>query len=75
MNQPNPDLIQLASAHVTQFTNDGVKGDWLVRENITSTDLFSLPGRLLEAEVFELMRNAREYELKAFNAGIEFQKT
>ena len=59
------ELIELQSAHVTQYTNDGVKTDWNVRKNITSENLFTLPMRLTESEVFVLLNNVRKYELKA----------
>lgn len=69
-----PDLIDLQNAHVTQLTKDGVKSEWLVRQNITSKDLATLPSRFSEEEVFAVMDMARKFELDALNAGIHFQK-
>lgn len=69
-----PARIQLAYSHVTQHTNDNTKSDWKVRENITSKDLFTLPARLTEAEVFAIMDNVKVFELRAFNAGIDYGK-
>ena len=69
------DLIDLASAHVTQSTsNSKGKGPWMVRQNITSKDLFELPGHLSESDVFKILDFGREFELIAFNIGINFQK-
>jgi len=69
------DLIDLQNAHVTQITNE-VKGKsaWKVRQNITSEDLYDLPANLSEKDVFTVLDFAREFELIAFNAGIQFQK-
>lgn len=68
-------LIDLAAAHVTQYTEAGdTKTDWFVRQNITSKDLAVLPGRFTEEEVFKILDFAREFELIAFNVGIQFQK-
>ena len=72
--KPAPQLIDLQSAHVTQHTNDGIKTDWKIRKNITSEDIFALPMRLHETEVFSIMDFVKKYELIAFNAGIKFQK-
>ena len=69
-----PQLIALQASHVTQYTNDGVKTDWKVRENITSNDLHTLPKHLSDNEVFSILDFAKKYELIAFNAGIKFQK-
>ena len=68
------DLIDLQSAHVTQMTNNGVKGDWSVQKNITNEELFRLSPHHTEDEVFEILDFARKFELLALNAGIEFQK-
>ena len=71
----NEDIIHLQNAHVTQYNNEGSnKTEWKVRKNITSEDLFELPGDLTEAEVFKVLEFARKYELIAFNEGIRFGK-
>lgn len=68
------DFIQLQHCNIYQETTDGAKTDWEVRENITGDVLFTLPRNLTDAMVWDLIHNIREYELKAFNAGIGFQK-
>ena len=67
-------LIDLQHAHVTQETTSGVKGDWFVRKNISSEDLYTLPATISDKDVFIVLRFARQFELVAFNAGIDFQK-
>lgn len=67
-------IIDLAAAHVTQYSDTKGKSKWHVRQNITSKDLFELPGELTEAQVFKIMNFARKFELIAFNAGITFGK-
>ena len=69
------DLIDLQSAHVTQVSNKGVKGDWKVRKNITSEDIHTLPAHLSDHQVFGILNFARKYELIAFNEGIKLQKS
>ncbi len=69
------DLIDLQQAHVTQTTTEkNGKSAWMVRQNGTSADLFSLPGHLKESDVFTVLDFARKFELIALNAGILFQK-
>lgn len=70
-----PELIDLQSAHATQLTNKGVKGDWKIRKNITSEDIHTLPSHLSDQQVFGILNFARKYELIAFNEGIKFQKS
>jgi len=67
-------LIELQQAHMTQYTKDGIKSEWFVRENITDRDLYQFPSTISDQNMFIIMKMAREAELKAFNAGIEFQK-
>jgi hypothetical protein len=69
------DLIQLQHCNVFQEKSKGVKSEWQVRENISGDVLFTLPPDMTDGEVFDLLREVRFYELKAFNAGIQFQKT
>ena len=68
------DLIKLASANANQLTNNSEKSEWEIRENITGTVLGTLPSRLNEDEVFNILAIARKYELEAFNSGIVFGK-
>lgn len=71
----NKDLIHLQHAHVSQFTANGTeKTDWLIRKNITSEDLATLPGYLSESDVFTILDFARKFELIAFNTGIALGK-
>ena len=75
MTEVNEDIIHLQNAHVTQYTNEGTtKTEWKVRRNITSEDLFELPGDLTEEEVFKILAFARKFELIAFNEGIKLGK-
>lgn len=74
MTDEQHEYIDLQSAHVTQYSNDGVKGDWHVRQNITNDDLFVFPPSISDDLMFQILRFARDYELKAFNSGIKFQK-
>ncbi len=74
MENLQTELVQLQAAHVTQLTNKGIKGDWKVRENITSSDLFTLPKKFTEKDVFTILDFARKFELVALNAGVNFQK-
>lgn len=67
-------LVDLQTAHMTQYTNDGVKGDWHVRKNITSDDMFTMPKCLGDKDAWSIFENAKKYELLALNAGINFQK-
>jgi len=75
MSNENTQLIKLQSSHITQFSNNGIKTDWMIRENISSKEMYKLPKILNEQEVFGIIDFARKYELCAFNKGIAFQKT
>ena len=68
------DLVQLATANITQNTTNSEKTEWIVKENITGVTLASLPKHLSESDVFAIMGFARKYEIIALNAGIAFQK-
>lgn len=68
------DLIDLQSAYIKQTSDAKGKGAWRVHKNMTYELLGELPASLTEANVFDVMRFARKYELIAFNAGINFQK-
>ena len=69
------EYIKLASAHATQHSNGGKKGDWSIEANITNERLFTLPKHLSDTAVFAILASAREYELIAWNEGIKFQKS
>jgi hypothetical protein len=68
------DLIVLQNCHVTQVTNNGQKGKWKVRENITSNDLFELSEKFTDEDVNNILSFAKTYEQIAFESGISFQK-
>lgn len=68
------ELIKLQSAHCTQHTTEGVKGDWKVEENETNKNLATFPPNISDEVMFQILNFARKYELEAFNAGITFQK-
>jgi hypothetical protein len=68
------DLIDLQSAHATQLTNSGIRGDWVIKKNITGESLQAFPGTIDDSTMFGILNFAKEYELIAFNEGIKFQK-
>lgn len=68
------DLIELQHSHVTQVTTNGESSEWKVRENITSKDLYTLPGTIPDKEMMAIMEFAKVFEQKAFEAGIKLQK-
>jgi hypothetical protein len=70
------DLIQLQNANMFQETKTatGDKTDWLVRENLTDEVLATFPSKTSDQDMFAIIHFAREFELKAFNAGIDFAK-
>ena len=69
-----PELIKVQNSHVTQHTSGHKKTDWKIEANISNEQLGTLPSRLLEAEVFSIMRFIKKFELEAFNIGIQFGK-
>lgn len=70
----NLNLIDLQTAHVTQLTKEGEgKLPWIVYSE-DRRNLAELPGELTESQVFTVMDFAKQYELEAFNIGIEFMK-
>lgn len=68
------DYIPLANANAGQGTTNGVKSDWVVRENITGVELGEFNARISDEDMFRILKFARKYELAAFNTGIQFQK-
>lgn len=69
------EFIDLQSSHITQYAKDGVPNTpWYVRQNITNENLASLPMEFSDEQVRIVLNFAKKYELKAFNAGIKFQK-
>jgi len=67
-------MLDLATCHITQHTKGSEKTDWVVQLNETNEEVFRLPKKMSEFEVFAIIDFARKYELEAFNKGIEFQK-
>ena len=68
------ELIDLQSANATQLSNNGVKGAWSIKKNISGELLQVLPATVSDELVFTILDFAKKYELIAFNAGIKFQK-
>jgi len=68
------DVVPLANANANQITSNGVKGDWAIRENITDRELATFNARISDEDMFAILHFAREYELAAFNAGVDFQR-
>jgi len=68
------DLIKLQNANMFQETTRGVKSDWLIRENITGDTLATLSASVSDQDMFKILKFARQFELEAFNAGIQFAK-
>jgi hypothetical protein len=69
------ELIQLQTANMFQLMHsNGNKENWMIRENITDTVLQEFSSNISDKLMFEIMHFAREFELKAFNAGIQFAK-
>lgn len=68
------DKIELANCHVTQTTKEGQgKSKWVVKDQ-EGKELALLSQDLNEHQVMEAIHFARKFELKAWNAGIEFGK-
>ena len=45
------DKVQLASCNAFQLTENGKKGDWVIRENITDEELHRFNGRITDEDV------------------------
>lgn len=69
-----PELIDLQAANVTQLTHNGVKTNWTVKKNITGETLHTFPPNISDTLMFNILNFAKQYELIALNAGIDFQK-
>lgn len=67
-------LVELTGSSITQITQGHVKSDWKVYANDTDKVLCAFPSKYSENEIFHIMDFAKEYELKALNAGIKFQR-
>lgn len=74
MMEEREDLIHLQNAHVTQHSTKEGKSAWKVQKNKTNEDLYDLPGHFSEKDVFAALHFARDFELIAFNSGIQFMK-
>lgn len=68
------EIIELQSAHFTQLTDKGIKGDWSVQENITHKKLHSLPSTISDKDMFAVMDFVKIFELRALNVGIQHAK-
>lgn len=69
------EFIDLQSSHITQYSKDGIPHTpWYVRQNLTNDNLASLPMVFSEEQVRIVVNFGKKFELKAFNAGIKFQK-
>lgn len=67
-------LIDLANSSITQHTNGAIRSEWKVFKPDDNKPLMTFPKNYTEKEIFNIMDFAKKYELKAFNAGIKFQK-
>lgn len=68
-------LIPLQHSNAYQESKDGQKGNWIIRENQTDRELFILSSRICDQDMLDIRKFAKQYELNAFNAGINFQKS
>jgi hypothetical protein len=66
-------MNELATAYITQHTGQNGKTPWVVF-NTNKEPLVELPSHLNEHEAMALLEWARSIELKAFNAGIKYNK-
>ena len=74
-NQDNLNaLIELAASSITQHTNGHIRSEWKVYTTGNDRPIMTFPSTYKENEIFNIMDFAKKYELKAFNAGIKFQK-
>ena len=64
--------LDLAYAQASWVKNEN-NNDWTIKDK-DGNKLWSLPGKLNEKEVMSAIRMGREFELKAFNTGIDFGK-
>ena len=69
-----PELIELQSANVEVIKKVGNPTKWNVRKNISGDSLKIFEANITEEFMFSILNFAREFELKAFNVGIAFQK-
>ncbi|MEM7706604.1 MAG: hypothetical protein AAF358_13680 [Pseudomonadota bacterium] len=66
--------VRLELAYATaQWALGSNDDDWVVVSE-TGEHLWQLPGKLSDREIMSAVRMGREFELKAFNIGIEFGK-
>ena len=66
------EFIKLENAHVTQHTNGHEKSEWSLEANTTNEKLWSFPKTYTENQIFDILAFGREFESKAWNAGIKF---
>ena len=67
-------LVELADSYVTQNTNGHIKSEWKVFSQNDDKSIIEFPKTYSETEIFHIMDFAKEYELKALNIGINFQR-
>ena len=63
---------KLAIAQATQHTNNDVDSDWVIHSD--GEELWRLPAVLTPQQAMDVIHFGREFEKRAFNNGIEFQK-
>ena len=67
-------LYDLATAHATQTDREGKPiSEWIVKDE-DANELYRLPSRWNEKDVMAAIHFAREFEAKAFNKGVNYQK-
>jgi len=67
-------LVELADSNITQHTNGHIKSEWKVMAQGNDKPIMTFPSTYSENEIFSIMDFAKDYELKALNAGIKFQR-
>lgn len=68
------DLIPLQNSNAFQSGSGADRSDWIIRENETDKELFTLPKTISDQDMFAVRKFAKQYELEALNVGIQFQK-
>ena len=67
-------LGELQTAYATQLNHLGKAGDWIVY-NEDKEELWRFPAHWDEKTVMAAIKLGREFEMKAFNRGVNFQKS
>ena len=66
-------LGELQTAYATQISHLGKAGDWIVY-NEDREELWRFPAHWDEKTVMAAIKLGRDFEMKAFNRGVQFQK-